>query len=105
MLIPVLVFASLVGVFVFQKGRQEVAAFVSGALYLAFMLVGAVYSLYPVILPAIDPQYNLTIAEFDHRQLCAAGWVAVVDCRHGHCAWLFRLPVSHVPRQGDPRKQ
>jgi cytochrome d ubiquinol oxidase subunit II len=60
--IPVLVFASLIGVFVFQKGRQEVAAFVCGALYLAFMLVGAVYSLYPVILPAIDPQYSLTIA-------------------------------------------
>jgi cytochrome bd ubiquinol oxidase subunit II len=59
--IPVLVFASLIAVFVFQNGRREVAAFVSGALYLAFMLVGAVYSLYPVILPAIDPQYNLTI--------------------------------------------
>lgn len=59
--IPVLVFASLIAVFVSQKGRREVAAFVSGACYLAFMLVGAVYSLYPVILPAIDPQYNLTI--------------------------------------------
>ena len=60
-LIPVLVFASLIAVFVFQKRRKEVAAFISGALYLAFMLVGAVYSLYPVILPAIDPRYNLTI--------------------------------------------
>jgi cytochrome bd ubiquinol oxidase subunit II len=60
-LIPVLVFASLIAVVVFQKGRHEVAAFVSGALYLAFMLVGAVYSLYPVILPGIDPQYSLTI--------------------------------------------
>jgi cytochrome bd ubiquinol oxidase subunit II len=60
--IPLLVFASLIGVFIFQKSRQEVFAFVSGALYLAFMLVGAVYALYPVILPAIDPQYNLTIA-------------------------------------------
>lgn len=60
-LIPMLVFASLIAVFVFQKGKHEVAAFVSGALYLAFMLVGAVYSLYPVILPGIDPQYSLTI--------------------------------------------
>jgi cytochrome d ubiquinol oxidase subunit II len=59
--IPVLVFASLIGVIFFQKRRQEVAAFVSGALYLAFMLVGAVYSLYPVILPAVDPHFNLTI--------------------------------------------
>jgi cytochrome d ubiquinol oxidase subunit II len=60
--IPVLVMASLIGVFISQKGRQEVLAFVCGALYLAFMLVGAVYALYPVILPAIDPQYNLTVA-------------------------------------------
>lgn len=60
-LIPVLVFASLIGVIVFQKGRKEVLAFVCGGLYLAFMLVGAVYSLYPVVLPAINPQYSLTI--------------------------------------------
>jgi cytochrome d ubiquinol oxidase subunit II len=59
--IPVLVFASLIAVFVFQKSKREVAAFVSGGLYLTLMLVGAVYSLYPVILPAVDPQYNLTI--------------------------------------------
>jgi cytochrome d ubiquinol oxidase subunit II len=59
--IPLLVFACLIAVFVFQKGRQEVLAFVSGALYLVFMLVGAVYALYPVILPGIDPQYSLTI--------------------------------------------
>jgi cytochrome d ubiquinol oxidase subunit II len=59
--IPVGVFASLVAVFIFQKGRKEMAAFISGALYLLFMMVGAVYALYPVILPAMDPQYSLTI--------------------------------------------
>ena len=60
--IPLLVFASLVALFIFQKRRHEVLAFVFGALYLTLMLVGAVYALYPVILPAIDSQYNLTIA-------------------------------------------
>ena len=60
-IIPVLVLASLVAVFIFQWMKQELAAFISGALYLAFMLVGAVFALYPVILPAIDPQYNLTV--------------------------------------------
>ena len=59
--VPLLVFVSLIAVIFFQKQRNEVAAFVSGALYLAFMLVGAVFSLYPVILPAIDPQYSLTV--------------------------------------------
>jgi cytochrome d ubiquinol oxidase subunit II len=60
--IPVGVFASLAAVFVFQTKRKELAAFFSGAAYLLFMLVGAVYALYPVILPATDPQYSLTIA-------------------------------------------
>jgi cytochrome d ubiquinol oxidase subunit II len=59
--IPVLVFASLIAVFIFQRGTKEVAAFVSGALYLAFMLVGAVFALYPVVLPSINPLYDLTI--------------------------------------------
>jgi len=60
-IIPLGVFASLVCVFIFQKGKKEMAAFLSGAAYLLFMMVGAVYALYPVILPSIDPQYNLTI--------------------------------------------
>jgi cytochrome d ubiquinol oxidase subunit II len=59
--IPLLVFASLAGIFIFQQQKKEMLAFISGALYLTFMLVGAVFALYPVILPAIDPQYSLTI--------------------------------------------
>ncbi len=39
--------------------------------------------------------------ELDHRQLCAAGWVALVDHRHGDRSRLFRIPVSDVPGQGE----
>jgi cytochrome d ubiquinol oxidase subunit II len=93
--IPVLVFASLIGVFVFQKGRQEVLAFVSGALYLAFMLVGAVYSLYPVILPAIDPQYSLTIknsiTESYALQVGLRWWIVGIVIALGYFVFLYRM--------------
>ena len=90
-----LVFASLVGVWVFQKGRQEVLAFVSGALYLAFMLVGAVYSLYPVILPAIDPQYNLTIENSITSsyalQVGLRWWIVGIVIALGYFVFLYRM--------------
>jgi cytochrome d ubiquinol oxidase subunit II len=93
--IPVLVFASLVGVFIFQKGRQEVLAFVSGALYLAFMLVGAVYSLYPVILPAIDSQYNLTvensITSSYALQVGLRWWIVGMIVALGYFVFLYRM--------------
>jgi len=94
-LIPVLVFASLIGVMVFQKRRQEVLAFVSGALYLAFMLVGAVYSLYPVILPAIDPQYSLTIANSITAsyalQVGLRWWIIGIVIALGYFVFLYRM--------------
>jgi cytochrome bd ubiquinol oxidase subunit II len=93
--IPVLVFASLIGVFIFQKGRQEVLAFVCGALYLAFMLVGAVYSLYPVILPALDPQYNLTIANSITSsyalQVGLRWWTLGIVIALGYFVFLYRM--------------
>ncbi len=93
--IPLLVFGSLVGVFVFQKGRQELLAFLSGALYLAFMLVGAVYALYPVILPAVDPQYNLTIANsITDSYALKVGlrwWTLGIVIALGYFVFLYRM--------------
>jgi cytochrome d ubiquinol oxidase subunit II len=94
-LIPVLVFASLIAVFVFQKRGKEVAAFISGALYLAFMLVGAVYSLYPVILPAIDPRYNLTIQNSITSsyalQVGLRWWIFGMVIALGYFVFLYRM--------------
>jgi cytochrome d ubiquinol oxidase subunit II len=104
-LIPVLVFASLIGVMVFQKRRQEVLAFVSGALYLAFMLVGAVYSLYPVILPAIDPQYSLTIANSITAsyalQVGLRWWIVGIVIALGYFVFLYRMFRGKVVLEND----
>jgi cytochrome d ubiquinol oxidase subunit II len=103
--IPVLVFASLIGVFVFQRGRREVLAFVSGALYLAFMLVGAVYSLYPVILPAMDPQYNLTIENSITSsyalQVGLRWWIVGMVIALVYFVFLYRMFRGKVTLEND----
>ena len=61
MLFPLAVFASLgVMLWAIPKGKEK-AAFLASSLYIAGMLVGAAFALYPVVLPARDPQYDLTI--------------------------------------------
>jgi cytochrome d ubiquinol oxidase subunit II len=50
--VPVGVVASMVGVWLFNRGAQPVKAFLSSCLYLFFMLAGACWGLYPTLLPA-----------------------------------------------------
>ncbi len=60
-LVPIVVFASL-GIILWAtpKGKEKLA-FVASSLYITGMLVGAAFALYPVVLPARDHQYDLTI--------------------------------------------
>ncbi|MGA2966373.1 MAG: cytochrome d ubiquinol oxidase subunit II [Terriglobales bacterium] len=60
-LVPIVVVVSL-GVMLWAnpKGKEKLA-FAASSLYIAFMLVGAAFALYPVVLPARNHQYDLTI--------------------------------------------
>ncbi|MEW6362962.1 MAG: cytochrome d ubiquinol oxidase subunit II [Acidobacteriota bacterium] len=60
-LIPTAVVASLIGIKYFNTVRKEKAAFLSSAIYLAAMLGGAAFALYPNVLPALEPANSLTI--------------------------------------------
>jgi cytochrome d ubiquinol oxidase subunit II len=60
-LIPVAVIASLCAIKYFNGKGQDKQAFLASSVYLAMMLGGAVFGLYPTVLPALDPQYSLTI--------------------------------------------
>lgn len=60
-LVPIVVFASLgIMLWATPKGKEK-TAFIASSLYIAGMLVGAAFALYPVVLPARDRQYDLTI--------------------------------------------
>jgi cytochrome d ubiquinol oxidase subunit II len=60
-LIPIGVVASLAGIKYFNMKGDDKKAFLASSVYLAMMLGGAVYGLYPNVLPALDPAYSLTI--------------------------------------------
>jgi len=62
LLVPVLVLVSLAVMIWGIAGQKEKIAFVASSCYIAAMLVGAAFALYPVVLPAsTDPSYSLTI--------------------------------------------
>lgn len=61
-LIPVVVFGALAGIKYFHFKKQDKPMFLSSCAYLIGMLVGAVFSVYPNVLPAsTGEQYSLTI--------------------------------------------
>jgi cytochrome d ubiquinol oxidase subunit II len=59
---PVIVLASLAGMFYFRVRGNDKAAFVSSCAYIAGMLGGVAYGMYPYLLPAsTDPVYSITV--------------------------------------------
>jgi cytochrome bd ubiquinol oxidase subunit II len=61
LLVPLVVFATLaLMLWANPKGREKLA-FAASSLYITGMLAGVAYALYPVVLPARDRQYDLTI--------------------------------------------
>jgi cytochrome bd ubiquinol oxidase subunit II len=62
LVVPMVVFASLgVMLWATPKGKEK-TAFGASALYIAGMLIGAAFALYPVVLPARDHRFDLTIS-------------------------------------------
>lgn len=60
-LIPAGVIASLFSIKYFNAKGMDKQAFIATSTYLATMLGGAVFGLFPLVLPALDPQYSLTV--------------------------------------------
>lgn len=62
-LIPLSVVGGLAGVMYFSRKNFDFAAFLSSCVYLASMISGAAFGLYPVVLPSSnDPSRNITVS-------------------------------------------
>ncbi len=62
-LIPVVAIGGLGGMAWFRARQKDLAAFISSSLYIAGMLGGVAFGMYPTLLPATtDPAYSLTVA-------------------------------------------
>jgi cytochrome d ubiquinol oxidase subunit II len=102
-LVPVAVGVSLAAIKYFNWKGSDKAAFLSSGAYLAAMLVGAAVALFPVLLPAMDPENSLTIYN------AAAGsyglhagliwWSIGIVIALGYFTFVFRLFKGKVPSE------
>ncbi len=105
-IIPAAVFGSLITMRLFTSRRRDRAAFFSSTTYLAAMLVGAAFAVYPNLLPAsTDAAYSLTIynartGDYSLR-VGLIWWLAGIMLAAGYFVFLytgFRGKVTSVSR-------
>jgi cytochrome bd ubiquinol oxidase subunit II len=94
--IPAVVAFSLAGIYYFDRFRQERNAFLCSCAYLAAMLAGAAFALYPTLLPATTGEANdLTIfnAAAGQRSLTIGlgWWSAGMVVAIGYFVFVYRM--------------
>ena len=105
LLIPVVVFGSLgTMIWAAPKGKEKMA-FTASALYIAGMLVGAAFGLYPMVLPAsTNPSYSLTIynTAAGHHGLAVglAWWTIGTILALSYFVYVYRMFKGKVRLEG-----
>ena len=106
LLVPVVVLGSL-GVIIWAATKnKEKLAFTASSLYIAAMLVGAAFALYPVVLPAsTDPAYSLTIykSAAGHHGLVVGivWWILGMLLALGYFVFIYRMFRGKVRLEGQ----
>jgi cytochrome d ubiquinol oxidase subunit II len=112
LLVPIIVLASLVLIFwwtrtnaVNHSNSKEKLAFIASGVYITAMLVGAVFALYPLVLPAsTDPAYSLTIynsAAGHHGLVVGVTWWAIgAVIAVGYFVFIYRMFRGKVSLEG-----
>jgi cytochrome bd ubiquinol oxidase subunit II len=104
-MIPLVVFGSLVLMLTATRQGRELQAFLASCAYITGMLVGTVFALYPVVLPATtDPAYNLTIhnASAGHYGLSIGliWWSIGMILAIGYFVFVYRMFRGKVQLEG-----
>jgi cytochrome d ubiquinol oxidase subunit II len=104
-LVPVVVFGSLAVMIWATRKRKEKLAFLASSLYIAGMLVGAAYALYPMVLPARVDAYSLTIyntAAARHGLMVGlAWWILGMVLALGYFFFIYRMFKGKVQVEGE----
>ena len=104
-LVPIVVLASLIVMLWAERTEKEKLAFLASGVYIAGMLVGAVFALYPTVLPAsTDPAYSLTInnAAAGHHGLSVGlvWWSIGMVLAIGYFVFIYRMFRGKVKLEG-----
>ncbi|MGO8983176.1 MAG: cytochrome d ubiquinol oxidase subunit II [Terriglobales bacterium] len=93
--VPIVVVSSLATMLWANPKGKEKLAFVASSLYIIFMLVGAAFALYPVVLPARDHQFDLTIyntAAGNHGlRVGLVWWILAFVLALSYFAFVYRM--------------
>jgi len=101
---PALAVAGLAGVAFELIRRDEVKAFFASAAYLAGMLTSVVFGVYPMVLPARNPAYSMTIASAKASdyglKIGLVWWVLGMLLATGYFRFVYRSFSGKVPVDG-----
>ena len=107
LILPLLAVAGLAGVAFELKKHQERKAFFASCLYLVGMLTSVVFGVYPMVLPARNPRYSLTIesakAGAYGLKIGLVWWVIGMLLAAGYFRYVYRSFAGkvHVDKEVD----
>ncbi len=95
LILPGIVLLSLIAMVYFNRRGNDKSAFVSSSTFIAAMLAGAAFALYPNVLPAsTDPAYSLTIHNSASSpyalKVGITWWLIGITLAAGYFVYLFR---------------
>jgi cytochrome d ubiquinol oxidase subunit II len=104
-IIPLGVFLSVAAMIAYGRRNNDKGAFLASSAYIVFMLVGAAFSLYPVILPATNPSLSLTIDNSVTSQyamkVALAWWSFGTVIAVGYFVFIYRMFRGKVNLEGS----
>ena len=105
LIFPLLAVAGLAGVLFECRKRDEQKAFFASCAYLTGMLTSVVFGLYPMVLPARNPMYSLTVRNAKAgnygMKIGLAWWVVGMILAAGYFTFVYRSFAGKVHLDKD----
>lgn len=104
--LPALAIAGLAGVQFELRRSSELHAFLASCGYLLGMLTSAVFGVYPMVLPARNPLYSLTVTNAKAGayglKIGLVWWVIGISLAAGYFIYVYRTFAGKVATDAEP---
>ena len=106
-LLPAIAIAGLAGVPFELRHDKELNAFLASCAYILGMLASVVFGVYPLVLPARNPLYSLTVrsakAGAYGLKIGLIWWVIGIILAAGYFIYVYRTFAGKIAADADPR--